>query len=418
MPSPIPSQRLFRRRGMVPTMTERIYYTDAYLQEFSSRVVERLLWEGSPAVRLESTCFYPESGGQPADRGHLKGIAVVAVVQRDDDIIHVLEQDRFKEHDQVEGQIDWDRRFDHMQQHTGQHILSQAFLRELNGNTESFHLSSTSSTIDLSLESLTKEELYGAEDSANQIVFQNRKVRTHFVDPRDQQDLPLRGESERSGKIRVIEIEDFDFSPCGGTHCNRTGEVGPIKILRWERVRKKVRVEFVCGWRALRDYRWKNRAVYRLSRMYSTSGRDVVSTVEKQIERERELRQQVKALENKLLTIEASQLVDNCVTQGRARIAVKIWQELDIKSLNRVATLILESGEDWIVLFGTRSPRPAMLFARSQGLEEYDMRDWVSQTVHLINGRGGGTPDRAQAGGTQSEGLDNALAKALKLAQK
>ncbi|HUV14647.1 MAG TPA: DHHA1 domain-containing protein [Acidobacteriota bacterium] len=399
-------------------MTERIYYTDSFTQEFSSRVAEKLLWEGNPAVRLESTCFYPESGGQPADQGHLNGIAVIAVAERGDDIIHVLEQDQFNENDQVEGQIDWDRRFDHMQQHTGQHILSQAFLRELNGKTESFHLSSTFSTIDLSLESLTREELYRAEDSANQIVFQNRRVRVHSVDPSDQRDLPLRGESERSGKIRVVEIEDFDFSPCGGTHCNRTGEVGPIKILRWERVRKKVRAEFVCGWRAFRDYRWKNRALFRLSRMHSTSDRDVVSTVEKQIERQRELRQQVKALENNLLTIEASQLVNSCLTQGRTKIAVKIWPELDIKSLNRAATLIMESGEDWIILLGTRSPKPALLFARSQGLEEHDMRDWVSQTAHLINGRGGGTPDRAQAGGTQSEGLDDAIAEALKLAQK
>ncbi len=398
-------------------MTERLYYTDAYSQEFSSTVAERLLWKGNPAVRLESTCFYPESGGQPADRGHLNGTAVVAVVERGDDIIHVLEDDRFSEHDQVEGQIDWNRRFDHMQQHTGQHILSQAFLRELNANTESFHLSGTSSTIDLSFESLTREELYRAEDSANQIVFQDRKVRIHFVDPSDQQDLPLRSTSERSGRIRVIEIEDFDFSSCGGTHCNRTGEVGPIKILRWERVRKKVRVEFVCGWRAFRDYRWKNRAVYRLSRMYSASGSDVVSAVEKQIERERELRQQVKVLENRLLKLEASQLMDNCLTQGSTRIVVKIWQERDIKGLNRAATLILESGEDWIILLGTRSPKPALLFARSQGLEKHDMRDWVSQTAHLINGRGGGTPDRAQAGGKQSEGLDDAIAEALKLAQ-
>ena len=398
-------------------MTERLYYTDAYSQEFSSTVAERLLWKGNPAVRLESTCFYPESGGQPADRGHLNGTAVVAVVERGDDIIHVLEDDRFREHDQVEGQIDWNRRFDHMQQHTGQHILSQAFLRELNANTESFHLSGTSSTIDLSFESLTREELYRAEDSANQIVFQDRKVRIHFVDPSDQQDLPLRNTSERSGRIRVIEIEDFDFSSCGGTHCNRTGEVGPIKILRWERVRKKVRVEFVCGWRAFRDYRWKNRAVYRLSRMYSASGSDVVSAVEKQIERERELRQQVKVLENRLLKLEASQLMDNCLTQGSTRIVVKIWQERDIKGLNRAATLILESGEDWIILLGTRSPKPALLFARSQGLEKHDMRDWVSQTAHLINGRGGGTPDRAQAGGNQSEGLDDAIAEALKLAQ-
>jgi alanyl-tRNA synthetase len=414
--SQIPFQSSPTRSGTETTMTERLYYTDSYSQEFSSTVAEKLLWKDCPAVKLRRTCFYPESGGQPADRGHLNGLPVVAVVEQGDHIIHVLEQDLLEERAQVEGKLDWDRRFDHMQQHTGQHILSQACLQELDGSTESFHLSGNSSTIDLSLESLTKEELYRVEDLANRIVFQDRSVRIHFVDPREQQDLPLRKKSDRGGTIRVIEIADFDFSPCGGTHCKRTGEVGTIKILRWERVRKRARVEFVCGWRALRDYRTKNRTVHLVSRLFSAASTDVVGTVEKQVERERELRHRIKALENRLLKTEVAQLKDSSLTQGRIRIARKVWKECDMKSLNKAATLILDSEEAWIVLLGTRSPKPALLFARSQGLEKHDMRTWIKRTAHLIDGRGGGAPDRAQAGGTQSEGLDKAISEALKLA--
>jgi alanyl-tRNA synthetase len=300
-----------------------------------------------------------------------------------------------------------------MQQHTGQHVLSQAFLKELNGNTESFHLGTDSSTIDLSLESLTKEELYQVEDCANRIVFENRMIHTHFRNSEDLQDFPLRGESDKSGVLRIIEIEDFDYTFCGGTHCRSTGEAGLIKIKRWERAKRKVRVEFICGWRALLDYRRKHRTLYRLSKKLSISTDDVIGAVESRIERERELQRQVRAQEKQLLLAEASQLIKEAEARGQIRIAKKVLSEGDVKTLNRLATMVLESGDDWIVLLGSEKPRPTLLFARSKNLDRYDLRDWLSLAAPFVNGRGGGTPDRVQAGGTRPEGLENALHEAL-----
>lgn len=393
-------------------MTQRIYYTDSYSQKFSSRVEQRFRYKGRPAVTLSETLFYPESGGQPSDRGRLGGIPVMEVVEDEDEIVHLLERDGLAERQLVEGSIDWERRFDHMQQHTGQHILSQAFLQKLDSSTVSFHLGASSSTIDLEVEGLSKRDLYGVEDLANQIIFENREVKIRFLPAEEQENLPIRKATKREGEIRVIEIEEFDYSPCGGTHCRRTGEVGLIKIRRWERIKKRARLEFFCGRRALLDYRWKNRAVYKLSKEFSVADRKVLEAIERLKLSEKESRQEVNRLQEEILDFHAKELVGEAVARDSFRLVKGLLEDLGPRELNALASKILALCGSVVILLGSRGEKPFLLFARSPKLEEIDLRDLIKIVTPLIDGGGGGSPDRVQAGGARVEGLVDALERA------
>lgn len=396
-------------------MTERIYYADSYCKEFEARVEKACRDEGKTIIELDRTCFYPEGGGQPCDTGELSGVSVLDVSEEGDKVLHVTEGDELILGRRVVGRIDWTRRLDHMQQHTGQHILSQVFLQLLEARTEGFHLGPELSSIDLSLDSLKTEEIYQVEDLANRIIFDDREIKIHFIDSEEQDRLPIRKPSKRTGRIRVIEIEDFDYSPCGGTHCMRTGAVGLIKIRRWEKVNKRVRIEFYCGGRALKDYRWKNRALNRLARLYSTADREVVGAVEKQLEKERALRKEISRLQEELLSREADILLSKCRVKNGVKIVSQVWDDLELKNLQKLASMIANGGEKRVVLFGLRQPKPTLLFGRSSDLTDFDVRGWIAQVAPLIDGRGGGTPDRAQAGGTRVEALEDALQQAGKL---
>jgi alanyl-tRNA synthetase len=316
---------------------------------------------------------------------------------------------------QVTGRIDWNRRLDHMQQHTGQHILSQVFLQLLEARTEGFHLGPEVSSIDLSLEHLRTEEIYQVEDLTNRIIVDDREIKIHFIDSGEQDRFPIRKPSLRTGQVRLIEIEDFDYSPCGGTHCGRTGSVGLLKIRKWEKVNQRVRIEFFCGGRALKDYRWKNRAMYRLARLFSKADREVVGAVEKQLEKEKMLRKQFSRLQEELLGKEADILLGKCRVKNGVRIVSQVWDDLELKNLQKLASMIANGGEKRVVLFGLRRPKPTLLFGRSLDLTDFDVRGWIAQVSPLIEGKGGGTPDRAQAGGTRVEGLDEALRQAGEL---
>ena len=216
-------------------MTERLYYTDPYLTEFDGTVLRVERHDGRPAAVLDRSAFYPTSGGQPFDVGRLGDAAVVDVVDREDGVIlHVVEREIAT--GPVHGVVDWARRFEHMQQHTGQHVLSAAFDHLLGARTESFHLGSASSTIDLN-RTVTSAEIERVEDEANHVVWEDRLVAIRFVDAEEAARLPLRKEPVRTGKLRIIEVQDFDVSACGGTHVARTGSM----------LRRIIRQRFRCG---------------------------------------------------------------------------------------------------------------------------------------------------------------------------
>ena len=394
-------------------MTDRLYYRDSYLSSFQAEVRGRQAWGEKIALELDQTCFYPTSGGQPADRGHLNQTPVLDVLDQDGQLLHVVAAANLQVGDPVRGQIEWPRRFDHMQQHTGQHVLSQAFIRILEAETTSFHLGQHSCTIDLDRESLTPEDIYRVEDLANQVLFENRPIHIRFIDSAAQDQVPVRKRSTRSGQVRLVEIDDFDHSPCGGTHCRSTAEIGLIKIRKWERAKKQARVEFYCGWRALRDYRWKNRAVYRLSQLFSVSDSQVLEAARQMQNREAGARKRVARVEDQLLELEGQLLLQRCVRRASFELIREIFTEREIRELKELAGKISRDGPGRIVLFGLRSERPALVFACSRDVP-FDMNQWIAEVAPLIQGRGGGQAWQAQAGGKRVEGLERALETAAK----
>ena len=394
-------------------MTRRLYHQDSYLKDFQARVTGVARWKGNRAVELDRSCFYPASGGQPSDRGLLEGLPVTEMAAAGGRLLHVLEWGDLEQGQEVKGRIDWDRRFDHMQQHTGQHILSQSFIRVLDWDTVSFHLGRESCTIDLTGDALTSEQIYEVEDAANRIIVECRPVRVHLVDARRQGEFPLRKPSDRKGTLRIVEVSDFDFSPCGGTHCRSAGEVGLIKIRRWERAKKRVRVEFYCGGRALRDYRWKNRAVYRLSRLYSRPDSEVVEAAMEHLEREEGLRKKLAVVQDRYLDSEAARLLDGATEVRDVRVVRRVLTGMDMKAARELGRKLVQDGEKRMALLGLEGESPALVFARSEDLP-WHMGDWIRKAAPLIAGRGGGSPRHAQARGSRPDGLAEALDDAMK----
>lgn len=395
-------------------MTERLYYTDAYQQELTAVVIAKTLYRGKTAIELDQTCFYPTSGGQPHDVGVLNGVRVINVVEEEGTILHVLETDALEVGMPVGGQIDWKRRFDHMQQHTGQHILSQAFLQVLEAQTESFHLGSEVSSIDISREALTPEEIYQVEDLCNKVIFENRPINIHFVESSEQGALPLRKSSTRPGMLRVVEISGFDHSPCGGTHCRSTSEVGMIKIRKWERVRKRARVEFYCGWRALRDYRWKNRAIYKLSQLYRVAETEVVTAAEQHLATEEAQHKTILQLQDILLSAEAESLLQESQEREGIQVICKVLGRRDSATVKDLAKKLVHEGSKRLVFLGFQDKQASLFFTRSPDLP-HDMRELIQIAAPFIEGRGGGNPQQAQAGGKKEEGLEEALQRVLEM---
>lgn len=391
--------------------TIRLFDKDAYRSECRARVVQRLTMEGRPAVVLDRTCFYPSSGGQPADRGEIDGVAVLDVCEQDGTIVHVLAADVPRQH--IVGRIDWSRRFDHMQQHTGQHILSQAFLRLLGAQTISFHLGDAVSTIDLELPALSPADAERVEDLANAVVFENRPVRTLVQPEAAVTDLTLRKSPTKTGPIRVVAVVDFDRSPCGGTHVRATGELGLIKVRKWEHRTRGVRLEFLVGWRALRDYRWKNRLVNDLSADLSVKDTDLGEALGRLIAEGREARHALARLRERLLDYEALELLAVAAMIGPWRVVRHVFSARDVAQVKWLAQR-LTTHEHTIALLGVAAEKGHLIFACAPGVP-LDAGQLLQQACQSIGGRGGGRPDLAQGGVPDprrvAETLDRALAE-------
>jgi alanyl-tRNA synthetase len=376
-------------------LTDRLYYTDAYLREFEATVLERVLVDGRPAVILDRTAFYPTSGGQPFDTGRLSDVPVVAVLDRvDGTVLHVL--DGSLAEGPVHGRIDWERRFDHMQQHTGQHVLSAAFERVCHARTESFHLGTTSSTIDLARE-LSPGETAAAELAANQTVWEDRLVQVRFVDAAAAANLPLRKDPARTGLLRIVEVEGYDLSACGGTHVSRTGGIGGIVIDSFERFRGGTRVEFLCGIRALQGFRAVRDSTAASARLLSTGGHDLPGAIERLLSENRDARRQLKNMQEKLAWHEAGALASRAVAAGGGSIVLEALDGWDAGGLKTIASAIAERPGHAVVLAG--GPQPlAIVVARAADLT-LDAAAIVKALTARFGGRGGGRRELAQGGG-------------------
>jgi alanyl-tRNA synthetase len=376
-------------------VTERLYYTDPYLVEFDARVIRVESHAGKPAAVLDRTAFYPTSGGQPFDTGRLGTANVVDVVDGDDGIIlHVMDGDVAP--GPVRGTIDWPRRFDHMQQHTGQHVLSAAFDRLLSARTESFHLGSVSSTIDLN-RMVSSSEMERVEDDANRIVWEDRPIGIRFADAAEAATLRLRKEPARGGILRLIEVPDFDVSACGGTHVARTGAIGAIVVQSTERFRGGARVEFLCGGRALRGYRGLRDAVAASVRLVSVLPADLPAGIERLQGDTKDLKRQLKDLQARLAVFEADALAGDAETHGPFRVVIAVLEGWDQSGLKGIASAIAARPGHTAILFSAPAPS-AVVIARAIDAT-IDSAGILEQLIARFGGKGGGRADLAQGGG-------------------
>ncbi len=385
-------------------MSERAYYWDSYTVEFAAEVVEATEIEGRPAARLSQTYFYPTSGGQPHDTGHLfqgnQTARVVDVVVRESDeaVLHVL--DAAVAPGMATGEIDWPRRFDYMQQHTGQHILSQAFIRVAEAETIGFHLSGQSVTIDLDRADLTAEEVCAVEQLVNEVVAQNRPVRASEVVRETAIDLRLRKlPPGRDGRLRLVDIEGFDLTACGGTHVKGTAEVGLIKVLKTERRGAATRVEFVCGGRAVADYRLKHDVTQELAATLTTGVSDLPSALARLQEEARLLRLEVKRERGARLALEAAQLLDGAETVGGTRVVRRVLVGREVDEARQLANLVTAAGA--VALLGVAGERAQLVFGRAAtGPSFAHLGEAIKPALAALGGaRGGGGPTSAQGGG-------------------
>ncbi len=393
-------------------MTEvsaRGYYEDAYTTRFVAQVVGQVEVDGRPGVLLDRTYFYPTSGGQPHDTGSLQGIPVVDVrVDEQGRVVHVLARPLAPDVRRVQGEIDWSRRYDHMQQHSGQHLLSQAFHRLFGWETVSVHFGQTASTLDLAIPALEEAHLAQVEEEVYRLIWENRPVRGYWVDEDTLARLPLRRPPKVTGKVRIVEIQDYDWSACGGTHVRHTGEIGPVALLRAERHRGRVRVHFLCGRRAAQDYRQSRERLHRTALLLDTGQETVPDRVAALLARVREQERSLRRLQAQALAHQAQHLRSQARPVGTARLLVTAVDDLGPEELKGLAQALVQQ-PDLVAVLGTRSDdRATVVLARGSQVD-VDMGALARTVLAQHGGGGGGRPDFAQ-GGLPSAELDGALA--------
>lgn len=386
--------------------TRRLYYEDAYLLEFEADVVERREHQGRPAAVLDRTAFYPESGGQPWDLGTLGGAAVLEVLDLDDGVIlHVL--DRAIESGRVRGAIDRARRFDHMRQHTGQHVLSQAFWELVKGETRSFHMGPELSTLEIGLSKIADADLDRVEDRANAVVWEDREVKTYALPEERIGEVPLRRPPKKSGLLRVVEVDGFDYSACGGTHVRRTGEIGLIRIGPAEKIRGNLRFEFLCGGRALRDFRAKDRTVRKLAATFSAGAADVGGQVEKLAAEHKALKKRARQLEERLAAFEAAEIVRS----APGRVIAGVLEGRTPEEARFLALNVVKAGEFAVAYGAATGTQGHVILARAAALPA-DLRQAIPAVAAVAPVKGGGGPSLVELVSADPGRLADAVAAA------
>lgn len=393
-------------------LTKRLYFDDAYLREFEARVVALTEWQGQPAAVLDATALYPEGGGQPADTGAVGGVAVRDVQEADEVIYHILAEPLpASVGDTVVGQVAWARRFDHMQQHTGQHTISAAFYRLFGADTLSWHLGGEVVTIDINRTGLADAAFAEAEQAANEILWEDVPVIAQVLPPSEIARLTLRHGSDREGDIRVVSIGEWDRIGCGGTHVASAGRVGAIGLRRSETKGNLTRVEFVCGARALADYHMKTATMNAAVAALKASPDDLFASIERVLAQSDEQRRELGELRRRLLGYEAEELRAAPVgmVDGRAVICQRL-DGRDAEALRFLAQRLAEGGA--VALLGSEHDGKAQMVFACEKSSPLDMNATLKAVLPLVGGRGGGQKSMAQGGGPEAAGLDAALAAA------
>ena len=388
-------------------MTERLYFDDAYRTNFTATVLAQTDVDGRTVLLLDRTCFYPAAGGQPHDTGILAGAPVVEVIAQDDQILHVLAAPvAVTDGATVAGAIDWERRYDHMQQHTGQHLLSQVFIRLYGYETVAVHIGAGEATLDLAADA-SAEAVAAAEAMANRLAYTALPVKTYFVDDAALTTLPVRRPPKVSGLVRIVEIDGYDYSACGGTHLHTTAEVTPLKIVRQERRRGQTRITFKCGLRAWRDYAEKHGMLVAIAGIFSNEIAAAPGLVQRAQEMNRDLQRQVAELEERLALAEVDGLLAAAPQVAGRRVVSQLYLDRSVDALKTTAAQLRSQAQTVALLATTGGGKLTVIFALSDDLDLH-MGNLLRDTLRVFGGGGGGRPEFAQGGG-----IDPAQAQAL-----
>jgi len=397
-------------------MTDRLYYHDSFLYDFDAEVTE-VPNSKRPAIILDRTAFYPTSGGQIFDTGLISTgdteFKVTEVADTEDGrIVHYLEAPikDLKPGTRIQGLIDRTRRRDHMQQHTGQHVLSAAFIRLFNMHTVSFHMADDYCSIDLDTPAVSKTQVEQAERLANEIILENRPVDIRFVTRDEAASLGLRKipPAERD-QLRLIDIRDFDLSACGGTHVNQTGQIGCILLRKTEKVRQGTRVEFIAGQRSVATARRDYTALTESAALFSSHIYDVPQQVRKLLDDIRTLRKEREQSQDELATAQAASLLADTPESNGRKLIVRTFADRDMSSLKLLAQKLTRLAPNAVALLASSSPQPSLVFAQSPG-QPFDMGALMKQAMSTLGGRGGGSKDMAQGGIPKADALEAAIA--------
>jgi alanyl-tRNA synthetase len=398
-------------------MTTKLYWHDSHLTQFSAQVMDCFVQDGHQVVVLDQSAFYPGGGGQPYDTGSINAARVTAVTMAEDGrMLHHLEGDGpFTVGETVAGVVDWPRRLEMLQQHTGQHILSQAFWQLFGAETRGFRIFEQVAEIDLTLDGSPDElttAIGQAEELANAVVFEDRVVRLHTVAPAEAVQLPLRKETFNTDCVRVVEIADFDWSPCGGTHARRTGEVGLIAVRSWERAKRMTRVQFVCGGRALRDYRAANQTATSVARRLSVGRDEALEAVARFLEEHKKLERRARALVELATQAEAQELLAATPMTPTPRIILRVFDDRDFDDVKLLAhRLVADQGV--LALLATRTHDLVRLVCTRSAELPVEANILLQPVCEQLGGRSGGKSEFAQGSGTRVAELERAMIEAV-----
>ena len=391
--------------------TERLYDDDPYLTEFRAEVIEILPYGDKYGIVLDRTAFYPAGGGQPWDTGYLNDEKVTEVIEKDGKLLHIVDNKLLST--EVKGSVDWARRFDFMQQHTGQHILSACFEKLLNGSTDSFHMGKDIVSIEINIDNFSIDDAERIENMANDIIYSNLPVITRIVNGEEINSLPLRKMPKVTENIRIVEVKEIDYSPCGGTHVRATGEVGMIKIKSWEKCKGGIRFTFVCGSRALKDYGMYNSIIRALCEKLSARDSEIVEAVDKLLFDLRNTEKQLSASTQELMRIEADNIIKEYPVVSGIRLISRVF---DNRSINDVKLLAqyLTKVPGTVALLACKNENAQAIFSRSEDVN-MDMNTLFKAVLPLIDGKGGGNSRTAQGGGSRVDRLEEFMNNAKNL---
>ena len=398
-------------------MQTRFYYENSMTKQFTS-TIEKIAQDeqNNTYIVLHNTAFYPTGGGQPHDTGTINGIQIINVEEIDGEIRHYVAEGESVEglSGEVEGVLNWERRFDHMQQHAGQHILTAAFVELFDLPTVSFHLGSDTVTIDLQTSAVTEVQLAAAEKRANEIILENRDILTKWVTMEEANTYPLRKALKVEGDIRLVIIPDYDYNGCGGTHPTSTGQVQAIKILATEKMKQNMRVHFVCGKRVLQTLHLQNNVLTNVAKQLSVPKEDAAIALQKVMTAAKATEKALADAHDELLTFEANALLADAEKNHKETI-IQLFPERSMQQLQKLAKLLTAKENVKVALVGEFEEKYQIVVARGNA-QATSMKNVMQTILPLIDGKGGGSEQLAQGGGSKlisAEAMIQALTDAL-----